>query len=56
MKSPDSVFDVLAEEGLTTLEVFYNRQEDKLKFDIIMGLANNQIKTTAQEGETEIAR
>jgi len=29
MKSPDSVFNVLAEEGLTTLEVFYNRQEDK---------------------------
>ncbi len=29
MKSPDSVFIVLAEEGLTTLEVFYNRQEDK---------------------------
>ena len=29
MKSPDSVFNVLAEEGLTTLEVFYKRQEDK---------------------------
>ena len=29
MKSPDSVFNVLAKEGLTTLEVFYNRQEDK---------------------------
>ena len=29
MKSLDSVFNVLAEEGLTTLEVFYNRQEDK---------------------------
>jgi leucine dehydrogenase len=29
MKSPDSVFNVLAEEGLTTLEVFYNRQKDK---------------------------
>ena len=28
----------------------------KLKFDIIMGLANNQIKATGQEGETEIAR
>ncbi len=29
MKSPDSVFDILTEEGLTTLEVFYNRQKDK---------------------------
>jgi len=29
MKSPDSVFNVLAEEGFTTLEIFYNRQEDK---------------------------
>jgi len=29
MKSPDSVFNVLDKEGLTTLEVFYNRQEDK---------------------------
>jgi leucine dehydrogenase len=29
MKSFDSVFNVLAEKGLTTLEVFYNRQEDK---------------------------
>jgi glutamate dehydrogenase/leucine dehydrogenase len=29
MKSLDSVFNVLAEEGLTTLEVFYNRQKDK---------------------------
>jgi len=29
MQSPDSVFNVLAEQGLTTLEVFYNRQEDK---------------------------
>jgi len=29
MKSPDSVFNILAEEGLTSLEVFYNRQEDK---------------------------
>lgn len=29
MKSLDSVFNVLAEEGLTTLEVFYNRQEDR---------------------------
>lgn len=29
MKSPDSVFNVLIEEGLTTLEVFYNRREDK---------------------------
>jgi glutamate dehydrogenase/leucine dehydrogenase len=29
MKSPDSVFNVLAKEGLTTLEVFYNRREDK---------------------------
>jgi len=29
MKSPDSVFNVLAEERLTTLEVFYNRREDK---------------------------
>jgi leucine dehydrogenase len=29
MKLPDSVFNVLTEEGLTTLEVFYNRREDK---------------------------
>jgi leucine dehydrogenase len=29
MKSLDSVFNVLAKEGLTTLEVFYNRQKDK---------------------------
>jgi len=29
MKSLDSVFNVLAEQGLTTLEVFYNRREDK---------------------------
>ncbi len=29
VKSFDSVFNVLAEKGLTTLEVFYNRQEDK---------------------------
>jgi len=28
----------------------------KLKFDIIMGLANNQIKATGQEWEIEIAR
>jgi glutamate dehydrogenase/leucine dehydrogenase len=56
MKSLDSVFNVLAKEGLTTLEVFYNRQEDKFKFDIIMGLANNQIRATSQERATEIAR
>ena len=56
MKSLDSVFNVLAKEGLTTREVFYNRQEDKFKFDIIMGLANNQIRATSQEGEIEIAR
>jgi leucine dehydrogenase len=29
MKPLDSVFNVLSEEGLTTLEVFYNRHEDK---------------------------
>jgi leucine dehydrogenase len=29
MKSADSVFNILAKEGLTTLEIFYNRQEDK---------------------------
>jgi len=29
MKSPDSVFNVLAEQGLTTMEVSYNRREDK---------------------------
>jgi len=29
MKSPDSVFSVLAKEGLTTLEVFYNREQDR---------------------------
>jgi len=29
MKLSDSVFGVLAEEGLTTLEIFYNRGEDK---------------------------
>ena len=29
---------------------------DKFKFDIIMGLANNQLRTTSQEGEIEIAR
>jgi glutamate dehydrogenase/leucine dehydrogenase len=29
MKSLDSIFNVLAEEGLTTLEIFYNRQQDK---------------------------
>jgi glutamate dehydrogenase/leucine dehydrogenase len=29
MKSLDSVFNVLAEEGLTTLEVFYNRRKDE---------------------------
>ena len=29
MKSPDSVFNVSAEQGLTTLEVSYNRREDK---------------------------
>ena len=29
MKSSDSAFSVLAEEGLTTLEIFYNRKEDK---------------------------
>ena len=28
----------------------------KLKFDIIMGLANNQLRATGQEGEIEIAR
>jgi leucine dehydrogenase len=31
MKSTDSVFDVLAEEGLTTLEVFYDRREDRVR-------------------------
>jgi len=29
MKSLDSVFNILVKEGLTTLEVFYNRREDK---------------------------
>ena len=29
MKLSDSVFSVLSEEGLTTLEIFYNRGEDK---------------------------
>ena len=29
MKLSDSVFSILAEEGLTTMEVFYNREEDK---------------------------
>jgi len=29
MKSTDSIFSVLAKGGLTTLEVFYNREEDK---------------------------
>jgi len=29
MKLSDSVFSVLAEEGLTTMEVFHNREEDK---------------------------
>ncbi len=29
MKLSDSVFSVLAQEGLTTMEVFYNREEDK---------------------------
>ena len=29
MKSLDSAFNVLAEEGLTTLEVFYDRHEDR---------------------------
>jgi len=29
MKLSDSVFRVLAEERLTTMEVFYNREEDK---------------------------
>jgi hypothetical protein len=28
VKSTDSVFNVLVEEGLTTLEIFYNRQQD----------------------------
>ena len=30
MKLSDSVFSVLTEERLTTLEIFYNRREDKL--------------------------
>ena len=29
MKSAESVFRVLSEEGLTTLEVFHNKKEDK---------------------------
>jgi len=29
MKLPNSVCSVLVEEGLTTLEIFYNRREDK---------------------------
>jgi len=29
---------------------------DKFKFDIIMGLANNQLRAIGQEGEIEIAR
>jgi hypothetical protein len=28
---------------------------DKFKFDIIMGLANNQLRATGQSGETEMA-
>ena len=32
MKLSDSVFSILAEEGLTTLEVAYNSREDKLTF------------------------
>jgi hypothetical protein len=29
---------------------------DKFKFDIIRGLANNQLRATSQEGDIEIAR
>lgn len=56
MKLLDSVFNVLAKEGLTAREVFHNRQEDNFRFDIIMRLANNQIRATSQKEKIEIAR
>ena len=56
MKSLDSVFNVLAKEGSTALEVLHSRQEDNFRFDIIMGLANSQIRASSQKGKTEMAR
>jgi glutamate dehydrogenase/leucine dehydrogenase len=55
---PEDIYTVTADifapcaiGGIITEDII-----DKFKFDIIMGLANNQIKATSQEGEIEIAR
>ena len=45
------VFSPCAIGGIITRDII-----DKFKFDIIMGLANNQIKATGREAETETAR
>jgi len=56
--SPEDIYMVTADifapcavGGIITEDII-----DKFKFDIIMGLANNQIRATGQEGEVEIAR
>jgi glutamate dehydrogenase/leucine dehydrogenase len=45
------IFAPCAVGGIITADII-----DKFKFDIIMGLANNQLRATSQEGEIEIAR
>jgi len=45
------IFSPCAVGGIITADII-----DKFKFDIIMGLANNQIRATNQKGEIEIAR
>ncbi len=45
------IFSPCAVGGIITEDMI-----DKFKFDIIMGLANNQLRTTSQEGEIRLAR
>lgn len=45
------IFSPCAIGGIITEDII-----DKFKFDIIMGLANNQLKATSKEGEIELAK
>jgi leucine dehydrogenase len=45
------IFSPCAVGGIITADII-----DKFKFDIIMGLANNQLRATSHKGEIEMAR
>jgi len=45
------IFSPCAIGGIITADII-----DKFKFDIIMGLANNQLRASSKEGEIEVAR